>query len=111
MKYLKDKIEDAVNATKAAIAEGIVPGGGAALAKVAAKLAKNVDRISNTQGDEFAVGYSILVGALTAPFKQIVQNAGREDGMVLLAQISHANNAGLQCCDRRNSRHDRGRRH
>ena len=34
MKYLKDKIEDAVNATKAAIAEGIVPGGGAALAKV-----------------------------------------------------------------------------
>ena len=35
MKYLKDKIEDAVNATKAAIAEGIVPGGGAALVKVA----------------------------------------------------------------------------
>jgi chaperonin GroEL len=40
MKYLKDKIEDAVNATKAAIAEGIVPGGGAALAKVAHKLAQ-----------------------------------------------------------------------
>src|SRR3990167_10501278 len=39
MKYLKDKIEDAVNATKAAIAEGIVPGGGSALAKVGAKLA------------------------------------------------------------------------
>ncbi len=38
MKYLKDKIEDAVNATKAAIAEGIIPGGGASLAKVSAKL-------------------------------------------------------------------------
>src|SRR3989338_6630598 len=40
MKYLKDKIEDAVNATKASIAEGIVPGGGAALAKVGEKLGK-----------------------------------------------------------------------
>src|SRR6185437_3203099 len=43
MKYLKDKIEDAVNATKAAIAEGIVPGGGAALARVADKLGKKID--------------------------------------------------------------------
>src|SRR3990167_2454354 len=43
MKYLKDKIEDAVNATKAAIAEGIVPGGGAALAKVGEKLGKKID--------------------------------------------------------------------
>ena len=38
MKYLKDKIEDAVNATKAAIAEGIVPGGGTALVKAAQKV-------------------------------------------------------------------------
>src|SRR5581483_1532599 len=42
MKYLKDKIEDAVNATKAAISEGIVPGGGSALAKVADKLSKKI---------------------------------------------------------------------
>ena len=53
MKYLKDKIEDAVNATKAAIAEGIVPGGGAALAKVAAKLAKKIDAKAH---DEHTVG-------------------------------------------------------
>ena len=64
MKYLKDKIEDAVNATKAAIAEGIVPGGGSALAKVADKLAKKIDSKAH---DEFTVGYRILVSALTAP--------------------------------------------
>ena len=95
MKYLKDKIEDAVNATKAAIAEGIVPGGGAALAKVSAKLAKNIEGIAKSKGDEFAVGYGILVGSLTAPFKQIVRNAGREDEMVLLAEISSGGNKGF----------------
>src|SRR3990167_7655532 len=57
MKYLKDKIEDAVNATKAAIAEGIVPGGGAALAKVGEKLGKKIDAKAH---DEHTVGYRIL---------------------------------------------------
>jgi chaperonin GroEL len=88
MKYLKDKIEDAVNATKAAIAEGIVPGGGAALAKVGAKLSKHSGAAFGELGAEFAVGYSVLVQALSAPFKQIVRNTGREDEMVLLAAIS-----------------------
>lgn len=95
MKYLKDKIEDAVNATKAAIAEGIVAGGGAALVKVGAKLAKNVDAIAKSKGDEFAVGYQVLVGALSAPFKQIVRNTGREDEMVLIAEISGNNAKGF----------------
>jgi chaperonin GroEL len=94
MKYLKDKIEDAVNATKAAIAEGIVPGGGAALAKVSAKLAKNAEKHTH-EGSEFGVGYGILVSALAAPFKQIVLNAGREDGMVLLAEISGGGTKGF----------------
>lgn len=95
MKYLKDKIEDAVNATKAAIAEGIVPGGGAALAKVSAKLQKGMEAVAKAKGDEFAAGYSILVNSLTAPFKQIVRNAGREDEMVLLAEISGNNMKGF----------------
>ncbi len=94
MKYLKDKIEDAVNATKAAIAEGIIPGGGTALAKVAAKLAKNSEGLIKSHSDEHAVGYSILVGALSAPFKQIVRNAGREDEMVILAEISGGGTKG-----------------
>ena len=95
MKYLKDKIEDAVNATKAAIAEGIVPGGGASLVKVSAKLAKNFESIAKKEGDEFVVGYKVLVEALNAPFKQIVANTGREDAMVLISEISGANNKGF----------------
>jgi chaperonin GroEL len=84
MKYLKDKIEDAVNATKAAIAEGIVPGGGAALVKVAEKLSKKVDQ---TAHDEHTIGYKILVQALYAPLKQIAKNAGYEDPGVIVQEI------------------------
>ncbi len=84
MKYLKDKIEDAVNATKAAIAEGIVTGGGSALAKVGAKLAKKIDENAH---DEYSVGYRILVTALSAPLLQIAKNAGREDGAVVLKDV------------------------
>lgn len=63
--------------------------------KVGAKLMKNVEHIAKTKGDEFAVGYKILVGALSAPFKQIVRNTGREDEMVLIAEISGNNNKGF----------------
>lgn len=95
MKYLKDKVEDAVNATKAAIAEGIVPGGGATLAKVSKRLEKNIEAVAKEYGDEYTVGYSILVHALQAPFKQILRNAGREDEMVILAEISGSNTKGF----------------
>jgi len=84
MKYLKDKIEDAVNATKAAIAEGIVPGGGTALAKVADKLAKKIDSKAH---DEYTVGYRILLTALVAPLLQIAENAGRQDSAVVLQEV------------------------
>ena len=101
MKYLKDKIEDAVNATKAAIAEGIVPGGGAALAKVGDKLRKRIDADKH---DEYTVGYRILVSALFAPFLQIAHNAGREDAAVLLRDVlraggSHGFNAAAESED------------
>ncbi|MBI2612425.1 chaperonin GroEL [Candidatus Kaiserbacteria bacterium] len=84
MKYLKDKIEDAVNATKAAIAEGIVPGGGAALAKVAEKLSK---KINPKEHDEYTIGYRILLTALSAPLLQIAENAGRQDSAVVLQEV------------------------
>lgn len=84
MKYLKDKIEDAVNATKAAIAEGIVPGGGAALAKVGHILGKKLDPKAH---DEHTVGYRILLSALSAPLLQIARNAGREDAAVVLQEV------------------------
>jgi len=89
MKYLKDKIEDAVNATKAAIEEGIIPGGGAALAKISAKLGKNVK-----EHDEFSIGYRILITSLTSPLRQIVKNAGREDAAVIVAEVSKSNSNG-----------------
>jgi chaperonin GroEL len=84
MKYLKDKIEDAVNATKAAIEEGIVPGGGSALAKVSAKLEKNKHA---SEHSEFGVGYRILAKALAAPLMQIALNAGRDDAAVILRDV------------------------
>lgn len=84
MKYLKDKIEDAVNATKAAIAEGIVPGGGSALAKVAEKLGRKLDTKAH---DEFTIGYRILLSSLSAPLLQIAKNAGRDDAQVILQEV------------------------
>lgn len=94
MKYLKLKIEDAVNATKAAIEEGIVPGGGVALVKAAVavrnKVAKSVMRKNaneSRQGNEFLIGYMILVDSLDRPFLQIAQNAGHEDASVILDSV------------------------
>ena len=84
MKYLKDKIEDAVNATKAAIEEGIVPGGGTALLRVSEKLAQSKHAQAS---DEFATGYRILVDALRAPLTQIVENAGRDDAAVIVRDV------------------------
>ncbi|MEK7063744.1 MAG: chaperonin GroEL [Patescibacteria group bacterium] len=88
MKYLKDKIEDAVNATKAAIAEGIVPGGGTALVKAAQKVEAetNWDKLSA----EEAVGYRIVLAALEKPLKQIAMNAGKESGEVVVQEVKKA---------------------
>lgn len=90
MKYLKLKIEDAVNATKAAIEEGIVPGGGVALAKVSAKLAKKFAAKKHDANSEFAAGYQTLVGALTVPLKQIAVNAGRDEGSLVVDKVVSA---------------------
>lgn len=84
--YMKHKMEDAVNATKAAIAEGIVAGGGTALVKAAA--AVSAARPSKDQGDhEFEAGYTALVKALAEPLRQIVGNTGEEDASVVYNKI------------------------
>ena len=94
MKYLKLKIEDAVNATKAAIEEGIVPGGGTALARVAEKVGEkfmNSEAYKNAaeggESSEFAVGYQILLSALFAPLRQIAINAGKTDAAVIIEKV------------------------
>ena len=96
MKYLKLKIEDAVNATKAAIEEGIVAGGGSALVKVSGELMKKlVDREEKrTIGREEAVGYHIVLKALEAPLKQIAINCGKDDGSVILSKVRETKGNG-----------------
>jgi chaperonin GroEL len=84
MKYLKLKIEDAVNATKAAIEEGIVAGGGSALIRTAKKIK---DKKSETSTQELRLGYEIVLRALEAPLKQIAINAGKDDGSVIVNKI------------------------
>lgn len=90
MKYLKLKIEDAVNATKAAIEEGIVAGGGTALVKVAGKLAeKHTERASGSvMESEQYIGYGVVVDALREPLRHIAMNAGRDDGMVIVEKVA-----------------------
>ena len=94
MKYLKLKIEDAVNATKAAIEEGIVPGGGTSLARAAGMVAEKLAEKKNL-GQEEQVGYSIVLKALEMPLKQIVDNTGKDDGAVIVQKVKEAGgNAG-----------------
>jgi chaperonin GroEL len=77
LKEKKHRIEDAVSATKAAVEEGIVPGGGVALLSAQAMLEK-----LDLDGDE-ATGAIIVRKALEAPIKQIAENAGLEGGVVI----------------------------
>lgn len=94
MKYLKLKIEDAVNATKAAIEEGIVPGGGTALLKAGQKVnetfAKNKDKMTPDQ----RVGYEVVLNALEMPLRQIAMNAGMDAGVVVWKVLEAKGNAG-----------------
>ncbi len=88
MKYLKDKIEDAVNATKAAIAEGIVPGGGTALVKASMKVEAEMKGMKLT--NEESIGFAIVVSALLKPLKQIAMNAGKDSGEVIVEAVKKA---------------------
>jgi chaperonin GroEL len=95
MKYLKLKIEDAVNATKAAIEEGIVPGGGTSLARAAAVVEKDI-LAKKELGTEELVGYNIVLRALEVPLKQIANNTGKIDGAVVVDKVKAAGgNAGF----------------
>lgn len=94
MKYLKLKIEDAVNATKAAIDEGIVPGGGTALARAAGTVEQNILQQKDLPREEL-IGYRIVLKALETPLRQIVDNTGREDGAVVVHKVKEmGGNAG-----------------
>jgi chaperonin GroEL len=95
MKYLKLKIEDAVAATKAAIAEGIVAGGGSAFIRVIKKM--RALKATEFAVPEIALGYDIILRSLEAPLRQIVLNTGNADGSVAVEKImsSEKENAGF----------------
>ena len=89
MKEKKLRIEDALNATKAAVEEGIVAGGGTALINVIPAVEATFDSL---EGDELT-GARIVAKALTAPMKQIADNAGL-DGAVIISKIRESNKVG-----------------
>jgi chaperonin GroEL len=81
MKEKKARVEDAMHATRAAVEEGIVPGGGVALVR-AAKVLEKFDVAKDGDPDE-QIGVSIVRRALEEPLRQIVQNAGKEGAVVV----------------------------
>ena len=85
VKERKDRVEDAMNSTRAAVEEGIVPGGGSALLKAV----KALDKVSPDNDDQ-RVGVEIVRRAIIVPVKQIAENAGA-DGSIIAGKLSENN--------------------
>ncbi|MEC7538294.1 MAG: chaperonin GroEL, partial [Pseudomonadota bacterium] len=85
VKERKDRVEDAMNSTRAAVEEGIVPGGGSALLKAV----KALDKVSPDNNDQ-RVGVEIVQRAIIVPVKQIAENAGA-DGSIIAGKLSENN--------------------
>jgi chaperonin GroEL len=86
VKEKKDRIDDALNATRAAVQEGIVAGGGIALLRAKASLSKLKDENADVQA-----GISVVLKALEAPLRQIVENAG-VDASIVVGKLLTSNN-------------------
>jgi chaperonin GroEL len=91
MKARKDALDDAISSTKAAVAEGIVPGGGLALLRVTTAVAAVEEQCS---GDE-RTGAQILRRALEAPTRQIAENSAADGGVVVDRMLSGTGNVGF----------------
>jgi chaperonin GroEL len=91
MKAKKDALDDAINATKAAVAEGIVPGGGLALLRAGRAIAAIE---SQCEGDE-RTGVQILKRALEAPARQIADNSAADGGVVVSKMLESSGNMGF----------------
>jgi chaperonin GroEL len=84
MKARKDALDDAISATKAAVAEGIVPGGGLALLRCAAAIDQDA---ATAEGDE-RTGMLILRRALEVPARQIAENSATDGGVVVAQMLA-----------------------
>jgi chaperonin GroEL len=89
VKERKDRVEDAMHATRAAVEEGIVPGGGVALLYAA----KSLDKLQ-PENDDQRVGVDIVRRALRTPARQIAENAG-VDGSIVIGKLSEQKNANF----------------
>ena len=91
MKSKKEALDDAINATKAAVAEGIVPGGGLALLRCVKAIAAEEEK---AEGDE-RTGLQILRRALSAPTRQIAENSAVDGGVVVARMLDSAGSMGF----------------
>ncbi len=89
VKEKKARVEDALHATRAAVQEGILPGGGVALLRAISQV-KASDKLSHDE----QVGYNIVLRACKSPIRQIVENAG-EDGNIVAAKVLEEKNANF----------------
>ncbi|MCI5052156.1 MAG: chaperonin GroEL [Simkaniaceae bacterium] len=83
MKEKKDRVDDALHATKAAVEEGFLPGGGSAILQSLDKL----KALSDTKHGDERMGVEILIKAITAPLRQIAENAG-EEGSIIVQKVA-----------------------
>lgn len=95
MKEKKDRVDDAYYATKAAIEEGIVPGGGVALIRTL----KDIEELAETLHGEERIGAEIILRAASAPLRQIATNAGREGSIVVQNVISRKDFEGYDALE------------
>lgn len=89
MKEKKARVEDALHATRAAVEEGILPGGGVALLRASGKV-----KAADTLSDDQLVGYNIVLRACRAPLTMISENAGQDGGIVCEKVLAMKGNEG-----------------
>ena len=106
MKEKKARVEDALHATRAAVEEGIVPGGGVAYLRCL----KTLDKVEVTEGEKS--GVDLVRRALEEPLRQIVENGGWE-GSIIVNKVKESTeqNFGFNAADRRVRGPGEGRRH
>ena len=89
MKEKKARVEDALHATRAAVAEGILPGGGVAILRASSQV-----KVPKDLSQDEAIGYDIVLRAARAPLTMISQNAGQDGGIVCEKVLSEKGNSG-----------------
>ncbi|MGO9605469.1 MAG: chaperonin GroEL [Candidatus Binataceae bacterium] len=97
LKSRKEALDDAISATRAAVAEGIVPGGGLALLRASATIEQET---ATCQGDELT-GLRILAHALKEPARQLAENSGVDGGVVIHEMQTHTGNWGFDAGERK----------